>query len=124
MDILKKLQAMGVNIQSANNLPSKHRAVLGIEHCLDGKWIESHGNRIFVHQTTLPYGRKYGKITLIRSEDYKNHNIFWQSFDIGNLSPDDFLFFDIETSSLTIGTGTLVFLFGASHFSDNGLEVI
>ena len=124
MDILKKLQAMGVNIQSANNLPSRRRAVLGIEQCLDGKWIESHGNRIFFHQTIFPYGSKYGKITLMRSEDYKNHNKFWQPFDIGNLNPDDFLFFDIETSSITIGTGTLVFLFGASHFSDNGLEVI
>ena len=49
---------------------------------------------------------------------------FWGIGQIETMNLKDFLFFDTETSGLSLGAGTIIFLFGCCFFSDNGLEVL
>lgn len=123
-DIIKKLRELGLDVGRASNLEVKRNIATNVDNFVPGEWVESNGGRIFVVKHLIPYGSHHGSITLEQNVKSKPINEFWDVGGIGDLKIEDIVFLDTETSSLSIGAGALIFLFGCCYFVDEGLEVL
>lgn len=122
-DLLKKLKSLGLKIDKAIEIePAEKKTQVQIDDVIEGKWIEIQGDRVFVFERNYPFGYKHGNLELTLPLINSSMNEFMEiSTDI---SAEDLIFFDTETSSLSSGAGTFVFLVGLAYFNKSGLNVI
>jgi hypothetical protein len=123
-DLLKKLQDLGLKIDRASNLETKRIITTNVNDFVHGEWLESNGSRIFLVKRLYPYGSNHGNIDLDRNAIQNRINDFWQTDGSEDLKIQEIVFLDTETSSLSIGAGALIFLFGCCYFVEEGLEVL
>ena len=123
-DLLKKLKDLGLNIDRASNIQVDIKPKKNVDGIVEGDWVESRSQRIFVRKKLYPFGYNHGCIELTLQYDPKDYEEIWGASDMVNLNLEDFLFLDTETSSLNLGSGALVFLFGCCYFTENGLNVL
>jgi uncharacterized protein YprB with RNaseH-like and TPR domain len=123
-DLLKKLQSMGLKIEKGSDVHSELVEKISIDHVVQGEWLESRGERIYVARNEYPFGTSHGKVLFEGEPEYKNHSQFWRIENLDKIMLQDFLFLDTETSGLSLGAGSIVFLFGGCFFTERGLEVI
>ncbi len=122
-DLLKKLKSLGLKIEKAVEIePSINEELVPIEDVVDGEWVDIQDGKVFVVEKQFPYGYIHGNISIEKT----NLNASMPDFmEIqADISPEDFLFIDTETSSLSSGAGSFVFLVGLAFFDESGLKVI
>ena len=123
-DLLKKLQSMGLKIEKGSDIISEPAKKTSIDQIINGEWIESQGERVFVVKESYPFGSIHGNVMFQKELQFGSIAKFWGIDQLEMMKLRDFLFFDTETSGLSLGVGTIIFLFGCCYFSDNGLEVL
>ena len=123
-DLLKKLQDLGLKVDRASNLETTKSTTTNINDFVQGEWLESNGSRIFVVKRLHPFGGNHGNICLDRNAIQIRINEFWRTDGSEDLDLREIVFLDTEISSLSIGAGALIFLFGCCYFVEEGLEVL
>ncbi len=123
-DLLKKLQSMGLKIEKGSDIISEPEKEKSIDQIIRGEWIESRGERVFVVKESYPFGSMHGNVKFEQELQFGSISHFWGIDQIEAMNLKDFLFIDTETSGLSLGAGTIIFLFGCCFFSENGLEVL
>jgi len=123
-ELLKRLKDLGLKIETASEIRYDPKDKIKLDTHINGTWIESQGQKIFIVKKVYPYGSKHGQIELDNSEGYLTLASFWKIKDIHTFQLKDFIFIDTETSSLSIGAGALIFLFGSCFFTEAGVEVL
>lgn len=122
-EMLAKLQAMGVE-RGAEHLraPEEPAASRTIDQVVDGEFVVNEFGRVFIveNRQRLPF--VHGEIELVPgssspSEMISNvtgisHGLRWEK---------KLLYFDTETSGLSTGAGTFVFLYGFAYFENDEL---
>lgn len=115
---------MGLNIEKGSDVNPEPGNKISIDKVIHGEWIESHGERVFVTRNSYPFGYSHGNVIFEKGLRLESLSEFWGIEQIRTLQLQDFLFLDTETLGLSLGAGSLIFLFGGCFFSDCGLEVI
>ena len=123
-DLLKKLQSMGLKIEKGSDIISEPEKGKAIDQIIKGTWIESRGERVFIVKESYPFGSVHGNVIFEKELQFGSIAQFWGIDQLETMKLKDFLFFDTETSGLSLGAGTIIFLFGCCYFSENGLEVL
>lgn len=115
---------MGLKIDKGSNIISKPGKGTSIDQVIKGEWIESRGEKVFLVKESYPFGSAHGNVVFEKDILFGSIAQFWGIDHLETMNLKDFLFLDTETSGLSLGAGTIIFLFGCCFFSDNGLEVI
>jgi len=120
-DLLAKLQSMGLKIEKANNLTKKTAQKIKLEQIVDGSWIELTEGRVFIVKKSCPYGHMHGRVVIESGKDLDCISILLNNEK--KINSSDLIFIDTETSSLSTGTGTFVFLIGIAQLNSDGLSI-
>ena len=121
-DLLKKLKSSGL-IKNGNEISrSEVKACRRLEDVLSGKWIYHNAGNVFHIHELLPYGYEYGNATFTRNIIPLTLYAFEEIPKIFAANIKNIVFLDIETSNLSLGAGSFVFLIGICYFSDIGVE--
>ncbi len=123
-DLLKKLQSMGLKIEKGSDVHLGSENKISIDKVIQGEWIELHGERIYISRNSYPFGSSHGKVIFEKELRFESLTQFWGIENIKTYQLQDFLFIDTETSGLSLGAGSIVFLFGGCYFTEKGLDVI
>ena len=115
---------MGLKIEKGSKDILEPDNRVSIEKVIKGEWIESHDGRVFVFRRIYPFGSSHGNVVFENNLHFNSLSQFWSIEQIESFKIQDFLFLDTETSGLSLGAGSIIFLFGGCFFTDNGLEVI
>lgn len=121
-DLLKKLKALGLKIEKASDIEVTREKSISIDEIIDGRWLEIQGEKVFILEKRIPFGQAHGNITLAPPQEFGFMSSFMGIDE--DIQLDKLLFIDTETSSLSSGTGSFVFLIGISYFIEDGLEII
>ncbi len=119
-----KLKRLGVFL-GVQNLPTKTQNMrYRIEDVIDTREEQSPWGSILVHEEIYPAGYLHGKIQIsnIRSDSLIAR---WANLDpIETIDPESLLFLDTETTGLSQGTGTFVFLIGLGYYENHNFHLI
>jgi len=117
-----KLRSLGVQIGADNvEAPSKSRSFPSLTEIIGGKWEQTTSGDCFIVKSKIPSGAKQGKITLtseINTSVIENHPGL---SDLSSVPIEKYLFIDTETTGLSGGVGSYVFLIGAAKFDKNNI---
>jgi uncharacterized protein YprB with RNaseH-like and TPR domain len=80
---------------------------------------------LFLVETSYRSGYRHGKYRLDEFDamDRENMDIFCGGSARGDLNLEDFLFIDLETTGLSLGTGTYAFLVGMGYFREGKYHI-
>jgi uncharacterized protein len=122
-DLLQKLKESGLIIdkEQIKNTKSKTRKKR-LDDIFQGRWDYSQSGEIFIINEVIPYGEKHGSISLTKHINTASYLQFEKNLTDTDIKLENIVFFDIETSSLSFGAGSFVFLIGICYFSELGLE--
>lgn len=123
--ISDRLKALGVQLGTANiSAPKQPKQVgFGIESVVDGVDYATIYGSAFVTRKLYPTEYQHGVIHIANRPNLQAMSE-WGKAAILNLSPDQIVFLDTETSGLAGGTGTYVFLVGLGYLSESGFQLI
>ena len=121
-DLLNKLKSLGLKIDKAVHIEPEDRTVLPIDKAVKGQWIEVQQERVFIVEKHYPAGYVHGKIQLEMTQNFNAMGSFINTDKPIQL--DQLIFIDTETTSLSSGTGSFVFLIGVAYFDEAGLQVV
>jgi uncharacterized protein len=122
-DLLDKLKSLGLKIEKANEIElASEEELVPIEDVVEGTWLDIQGNRVFVLEKRFPYGHLHGNIQLTIPDIHVSMPDFMEMHE--TVIPEKMLFIDTETSSLSSGAGSFVFLVGLAYFDQADLKVI
>ena len=118
----EKLKSLGVQVGTSNiNSPiKKHRSSL--IDVLTGKWEKTSAGECFVVTKALPVDTKHGDISLDQFQKPFILDRLPGLDGLSNIPLSEYLFIDTETSSLSGGTGSYVFLIGAAKFKESTID--
>jgi len=122
-DLLKKLQSLGLPIKKASGLEKRETKVQGLDQVFDGKWVKANDRKVFLIEKCIPFGKIFGSKNVSKEKISDHlHRLFrlegnpWKSYK-------EFVFLDTETSSLSLGAGSFIFMIGICFFTQNGLQI-
>ena len=121
-DLLNKLKALGLKLDKASDVVPEESDGLSLDKAVNGRWVEMQDSKVFIVEAHYPADNLHGKIPLTKTQDFSTMASFMEADSPIKL--DQLLFIDTETSSLSSGTGSFVFLIGAAFFDDSGLQVV
>lgn len=122
-EILNKLKALGVH-QGADSLQPKPVQELLIDKVIDGYYDENEFGLTFIRDVSYDHTYQHGDVIFEKTREIK--------FDfLSKLSSINFseylinrtVFFDTETSGLSGGAGTFIFLCGYGYFTSAGFTL-
>jgi len=119
-DLLKKLKESGL-IVPANQLASKpgNPKRIKFDDVFIGSWDLRQSGDVFIIHEIRPYGYKHGNLKIRNNSELSNFSKF-EHFPTD--SDTRIAYFDIETSNLSFGAGSFVFLIGICYLTDSGIE--
>lgn len=94
-----------------------------IDSVVAGTYLPTPRGEVFVAEQVHPASRVYGSAPLLSSLPLSRISQWANDPEIANRPLSKFAFLDTETSGLTGGTGTLVFLVGVARFVDDAFVV-
>jgi uncharacterized protein len=118
-----KLKYLGVKVGTSEMKTPRNRIHSGIEGVINGREVRTIFGQTFIHEEHLPINYFHGKVEFVKT---LIPPILMDYAGFSNPCEDLFektLFLDTETTGLSGGTGTLVFLVGVGFFTDNGFQV-
>ena len=118
-----KLKSLGVQV-GTNDLdpPTRTDNPTSLIDILDGNWQKTPVGDCFVVSKSLPVNSKHGKVSL---DKFRKSPIIERLPGLEGISKvprDSYLFIDTETSSLSGGTGSYVFLIGAAKYKKSTIQ--
>jgi uncharacterized protein YprB with RNaseH-like and TPR domain len=121
--ISEKLRSLGVKKGTSNLIKVDRNIKRKIHEVITGGYIESQMGSVFVHTEKYPSDYMHGLINL--SNEYHDHFISkWaKTQTLDKNSSNQLVFLDTETTSLSSGTGTFVFLTGLGFQTTEGFQV-
>ena len=119
----KKLKALGVRLGADSiRSPSKSEVTPQLTDLFAGSWENSSSGDCFVIRKSFPQDMLHGNSSLLREPDLQIFDNNPSLAGISSIPLNQFLFIDTETTGLSGGAGTYVFLIGAAKFDDNALS--
>lgn len=95
-----------------------------LENLLGGEWQDSEDGRTFVVERRAAPDGCHGRVSIgDLAERHRRAGIFAPMLSSGAPARPPFLFFDLETTGLSGGAGTLACLVGCGSFDDDGTFV-
>jgi uncharacterized protein YprB with RNaseH-like and TPR domain len=117
-----RLKSLGVRV-GAGDLPQPQRANYPIERVVDGRTLEMSGGQTFLVEQRYPFEYQHGSSQL-RLEASMEMMAEWAGDQrLIDLSPQDYVFVDTETTGLTGGSGTYAFMIGVGRFVEDGFQL-
>ncbi len=113
--LIDRLKALGVSLGSTNIKP---REKFPIEKVIQGEWLHSPLGDIFKVSEHFSNGHQHGLMNL-ESNFFFSRVLQVSGLTSEGITLEDILFMDTETTGLSGGTGTMVFLIGLGYFSKN-----
>ena len=123
-ELLDRLKALGLNIDIAANLKKRDKNISSLQAITNGKWIDFHEGRLFMVEENLPYGYSHGSVVLKYLIDLQSILFFHDKSIPSDIKINEIAFIDVETSGLSSGSGTLVFLVGICYLDDTGIRLV
>ena len=121
-DLLDQLKALGLKVEKAVDIPAPDEKPQPLDEVIKGRWLDDATKGVFIVEKELPLGSPHGKINLNPPQEFNTLSRFVE------IPPDNaigsLLFIDTETSSLSSGTGSVVFMVGLAYFTADHLKVI
>jgi len=121
-----KLKSLGVRV-GANNLPSAKptRNDFPIEQVVQGVDFQTALGNAFLVEQFFPLDFHHGTESIFINNISLDVLARWaHKPQISLKKPDQFIFLDTETTGLSGGTGTLVFMIGLGYQSDEGFHLV
>ena len=121
-ELLDRLKALGLKVEKAADIEPPEEKPQALDTVIDGRWLDDTTKGVFIVEKEVPLGAPHGKIALDPPQEFNTLSRFVEippDNTIGNL-----LFIDTETSSLSSGTGAVVFMVGLAYFDQTHLKVI
>ena len=121
-----KLKSLGVHV-GANNLPSAKpaRNDFPIEQVIQGVDFQTNLGNTFVFEQFFPLDFRHGTESIFIDNISLDVLARWaHKPHISLKKPDQFIFLDTETTGLSGGTGTFVFMIGLGYQSDEGFHLV
>jgi uncharacterized protein YprB with RNaseH-like and TPR domain len=122
--LTEKLKNLGVQVGTSHIQPpsSTMGSSLSLVDVLPGAWESNPQGECFVVRKKIPLSTSHGYIKLKGPPDM----VFFESLSnlegISDIPPEDFLFIDTETTGLSGGAGSYVFLVGAAKYEKEFLN--
>ena len=121
-DLLDRLKALGLKVERAADIEGPEEKPRALDEVIGGRWLDDSTKGVFIVEKDLPLGSPHGKIILDPPQEFNTLSRFVE------IPPDNaigsLLFIDTETSSLSSGTGSVVFMVGLAYFTREHLRVI
>ncbi len=121
-DLFEKLKALGLKIEKAADIEPAVETATPVELVVPGRWLNDLNRGVYIVEKNYPAGTGYGKVNLhlpLTSDPLEQF-----SDSKSHLDPQKILFLDTETSSLSTGAGSMVFMIGMSFFEKESLRII
>jgi uncharacterized protein YprB with RNaseH-like and TPR domain len=100
------------------------RTPRSVEDILGGRWCDSSGGRSFVVDHRVEADRRHGRVAVGElAERHRRASRFAPLLSGGAPARPPFVFFDLETTGLNGGAGTLAFLVACGWFDTDGAFV-
>ncbi len=119
--LFDKLRALGVQI-GKENLAIRLAPHYSVEKVIEGEWLDDQQRSIFFTINSYPVGYTHG-IRKIETEIPYSRIFQLSKIDDRSINLKDMLFIDAETTSLSGGSGTMVFMIGLGFFDDSSFIV-
>jgi uncharacterized protein YprB with RNaseH-like and TPR domain len=122
--ISDQLKELGVKLGTSNiQPPSRSITRQSLIDVFDGSWEETKNGECFVVRKSFPLRKRHGNRQLYRKLDLKVFSFLPDLIGISDISPENILYIDTETTGLSGGAGTYVFIIGAAKIIDNCFEI-
>ncbi|MGB2964256.1 MAG: ribonuclease H-like domain-containing protein [Anaerolineales bacterium] len=119
----KNLKALGVRLGADSiKSPSKSDTTPQLTDLFAGSWEKTSSGDCFVIRKSFPRDTLHGNLSFLREPDLQVFDYNSSLSGISSIPLNNFLFIDTETTGLSGGAGTYVFLIGAAKFVDNALS--
>ncbi len=120
--LINRLRSLGMqlgNTPHSTNSTLKVERLIPIEKILDGKNYPTIFGDIFITEKQYPIDYRHGIVAFSNQRDLSSL-LAWSRLPLSdNLSIEDFVFLDTETSGLAGGAGTFVFLVGFGFWKND-----
>jgi uncharacterized protein YprB with RNaseH-like and TPR domain len=121
-DLLERLKALGLKVEKAADIAPPEEKPQTLDEVINGRWLDDATKGVFIVEKELPLGSPHGKIPLDPPQEFDRLSRFVEIAPNNAIS--NLLFIDTETSSLSSGTGSVVFMVGLAYFTQDHLKVI
>ena len=121
----EKLKSLGVQVgaQNLSGAPRQESHTYPIEEVVEGRFLDTPFGKAFVVENLFPPDHKQGFFSLLPSCSFERIAAWAGEPGILELSYQDFIFLDTETSGLSVGAGTYAFLIGLGRFDMDGFHL-
>ena len=120
-DLLKKLKDSGLILNKEQLIATRSEPrKMRLEDLYQGRWEYGLFGDVFIMNEIIPYGEKHGGIPLVKHLNTASYLEFEKKLSAEDIKVENIAFIDIETSSLSFGAGSFVFIIGVSYFSEVG----
>jgi len=121
--ISDRLKELGVQVGTSNiPIPSKQNSNRNLIDVLNGSWEETRQGDCFVVRKSLSLDQKHGSVPLSQFPDLEIFSVIPGLGEIAEIPRENILFIDTETTGLSGGAGTYVFLIGVAKYQKNGIQ--
>jgi uncharacterized protein YprB with RNaseH-like and TPR domain len=118
-----KLRDLGVQVGASQiKTASKKSPGISLSEALEGRWETNRSGECFVVRKDYPFNHKHGNRSLSRLPDISIFEPVLSSTSLSDIPLEQFLFIDTETTGLSGGAGTYVFLVGAAKYDQDGIH--
>jgi uncharacterized protein len=96
-----------------------------LEEVLPGREVETPLGGCYEAKSVYRNSYRHGehRINALLEADMEALSLFCGGVEKADIRPEDFLFLDVETTGLSLGTGTYVFLIGLGYFSSGQYHI-
>jgi len=119
-----KLEALGVNVGAQHLTARQVSSSHPVEKIMEGRVIETQAGDAFVVETVYHSNYIHGHVGIQIKSSLDIVADWARVCQIKELSPQSFAFIDTETTGLSGGTGTYIFLIGAARFLKNNFHIM
>ena len=121
--ITDKLKKLGVQVGTSNIKPvQKSFSPAALVDALEGTWESTSMGDCFVVRKIFPLNLKHGARTLGQLPNLDFLEAINSLAGVSRIPLDQFMFIDTETTGLSGGAGTYVFLVGAAKIEEDGIH--
>ena len=119
-----KLKDLGVQVGTSQvkSVNKKSRLPISLSDALMGTWESTRSGDCFVVRKHFPFSYEHGSRKLSQFPEIGIFDPVSSSSGLSDIHLDDFLFIDTETTGLSGGAGTYVFLAGAAKYGKEGVD--
>jgi len=122
-DFLKRLTSMGFNPDGSENLKLELKNSCNIADMIKGEWLNEQERAVYISESVLPYPICHGNLIIKNNPDFQFFSILLDDPAFNSFLSDQFLFLDIETTNISMGVGTFIFMVGLCWFTDQGINI-